>query len=79
MVHYCTLIELFGAPNRLCLSITESLHIKVVKVPWQHSNQFEVLSQMLLTNQQLDKLAAAHLVFTQKGMITRPSVLQGTV
>jgi hypothetical protein len=31
LVHYCTLIQMFGAPNGLCSSITESKHIKVVK------------------------------------------------
>ncbi len=31
MVHYLSLIRLFGAPNGLCSSITESKHIKAVK------------------------------------------------
>ena len=31
MVHYRELIELFGAPNGLCSSITESKHIRAVK------------------------------------------------
>ena len=34
MVHYRELIELFGAPNGLCSSITESKHIRAVKEPW---------------------------------------------
>ncbi|KAI9464276.1 hypothetical protein F5148DRAFT_982235, partial [Russula earlei] len=56
--HYVKLIHTFGAPNSLCSSITESKHNKAVNEPWQHSNCFEVLSQ-LLTNQCLDKLVAA--------------------
>ena len=30
-VHYVRLIQAFGAPNRLCSSITKSKHINVVK------------------------------------------------
>jgi hypothetical protein len=56
--HYCLLITEFGAPNGLCSSITESKHIKAVKEPWRRSHHHEALSQMLLTNQHLDKLAA---------------------
>ena len=59
MVHYCELVKLFGAPNGLCSSITESKHIQAVKEPWQQSNKFNALRQMLVTNQHLDKLAAA--------------------
>jgi len=36
--HYPTLIQMFGAPNGLCSSITESKYIKAVKQLWQHSN-----------------------------------------
>src|ERR1700760_691465 len=38
LVHYCALIRLFGAPNGICSSITESKHIQAVKDPWQCSN-----------------------------------------
>lgn len=44
-------IQLFGAPNGLCSSITESKHIKAVKEPWRRSSHYEALGQMLLTNQ----------------------------
>jgi hypothetical protein len=69
LTHYTKLIQAFGAPNGLCSSITESKHIKAVKEPWQCSNCFEVLSQMLLTNQQLGKLAASCVDFTKCGML----------
>ncbi|KAF8644289.1 hypothetical protein AX16_008564, partial [Volvariella volvacea WC 439] len=64
LVHYRWLIEQYGAPNGLCSSITESRHITAVKQPWHRSNHFNSLSQMLLTNQCLDKLMALqnHLV-----------------
>ena len=73
LIHYGKLICAFGAPNGLCSSITESKHIKAVKEPWWCSNHFNALSQMLLTNQHLDKLAAARVDFANCGM------LQGTV
>jgi hypothetical protein len=72
LLHYLQLIRDFGAPNGLCSSITESKHIKAVKEPWRRSSRFNALSQMLLTNQRLDKLAAARVDFARRGM------LQGT-
>ncbi len=69
LIHYCKLIRAFGAPNGLCSSITESKHIKAVKEPWRRSSRFEALSQMLLTNQRLDKLAAARVDFADRGML----------
>ncbi|KAG1737112.1 uncharacterized protein EDB91DRAFT_1347909 [Suillus paluster] len=59
MCHYADMIRLFGAPNGLCSSITESKHIKAVKNPWRWSSKNNTLGQMLLTNQRLDKLAAS--------------------
>jgi hypothetical protein len=69
MVHYPALIRLFGAPNGLCSSITESKHIAAVKVPWRRSNRNQPLGQMLRTNQRSDKLAAARVDFTERGML----------
>ncbi|KAF8268671.1 hypothetical protein EI94DRAFT_1771510 [Lactarius quietus] len=69
LVHDMRLIRAFGAPNGLCSSIMESKHIKAMKEPWQCSNRFEVLTQMLLTNQHLDKLAASRVNFTKCGML----------
>lgn len=67
--HYPELIRLFGAPNGLCSSITESKHIKSVKEPWRRSNRCNALGQMLITNQRLDKLAAARINFESRGML----------
>jgi hypothetical protein len=69
MVHYYSLIRLFGAPNGLCSSITESMHIRAVKEPWRRSNRNEALGQMLVTNQRLDQLAAARTDFERRGML----------
>jgi hypothetical protein len=67
--HYPTLIRLFGAPNGLCSSITESKHIRAVKEPWRRSNRNEALGQILVTNQRLDQLAAARVDFARRGML----------
>jgi hypothetical protein len=67
--HYFGLIRAFGAPNGLCSSITESKHIKAIKEPWRRSNRYKALGQMLLTNQRIDKLAAARIDFSARGML----------
>jgi hypothetical protein len=72
--HYPMLIRIFGAPNGLCSSITESKHIKAVKEPWRRSSKFNALGQMLLTNQRLDKVAASRTDFTQRGMLDGTTV-----
>jgi hypothetical protein len=74
LLHYFLLIREFGAPNGLCSSITESKHIKAVKEQRRHSSQFNALSQMLLTNQRLDKLAAAHVDFVHRKMLDGTSL-----
>ena len=70
MKHYPDMIRLFGAPNGLCSSITESKHIKAVKQPYRRSNRHNALCQMLLTNQRLDKLAACRTNFQNHGMLS---------
>ncbi|KAG0705614.1 hypothetical protein DFH29DRAFT_980850 [Suillus ampliporus] len=67
--HYSLMIQLYGAPNGLCSSITELKHIKAVKEPWCHSSRYKALGQMLLTNQHLDKIAAARSDFEARGML----------
>ena len=67
--HYPYLIRLFGAPNGLCLSITENKHIKAVKEPWRRSSRYQALGQMLLTNQRLNKIAAAWVDFRARNML----------
>lgn len=69
MIHYHSLIRQFGAPNGLCSSITESKHIRAVKEPWRRSNRNKALGQMLVTNQRLDQLVAAHTEFSNCGML----------
>ena len=72
LMHYHHLVREFGAPNGLCSSITESKHIKAVKEPWRRSSRFNALGQMLITNQRLDKLAAARVDFDERGMLKGP-------
>lgn len=69
LCHYSYCIRLFGSPNGLCSSITESKHIKAVKEPWRRSSRYKALIQMLRTNRRLDKMAAARSIFTARGMM----------
>jgi len=69
LTHYFELIKLFSAPNGLCSSITESKHIKAVKKPYRRSSHHQALGQMLVINQCLDKLMAAHVDFQCRGML----------
>ncbi|KAF8171247.1 hypothetical protein K438DRAFT_2024120 [Mycena galopus ATCC 62051] len=73
LTHYHYLITQFGAPNGLCSSITESKHIKAVKEPWRRSSRHNALEQMLTINDRLDKLAAARVDFTERGMLSAPA------
>ncbi|THH31395.1 hypothetical protein EUX98_g2771 [Antrodiella citrinella] len=58
LVHYVRSIRLFGSPNGLCSSITESKHIVAVKKPWRRSNRHNPLGQIIRTITRLAKLAA---------------------
>jgi len=69
LLHYLHSIHLFGSPNGLCSSITESKHIKAVKEPWRRSSHYNALVQMLRTLCRLDKLAAAWRAFAELGMM----------
>lgn len=69
LLHYLTSIPMFGSPNGLCSSITESKHIKAVKEPWQQSSCFQALAQMLRIIVRLDKLAALRQRFLHQGML----------
>jgi hypothetical protein len=69
LMHYTKLIRDFGAPNGLCSSITESKHIKAIKEPYRRSSRYEALGQILMTNQRIDKLAAARVDFRNRGLL----------
>jgi hypothetical protein len=69
LMHYIRSIMLFGSPNGLCSSITESKHIKAVKEPWRRSSCFKALKQMLLTNSRMDKLSSASRAHTELSMM----------
>ncbi|KAI9430281.1 hypothetical protein H4582DRAFT_2113894 [Lactarius indigo] len=80
LVHYHFSIQLFGSPNGLCSSITESKHIKAVKEPWRRSSWYKALSQMPRVLLQLEKISALHCLFTLLGMLkgTTASNMAGT-
>jgi hypothetical protein len=67
--HYITSITLFGSPNGLCSSITESKHIKAVKEPWRRSSRFKAIVQMLRVIVRLEKLVALHRRFVKENML----------
>ncbi|KAG1727914.1 hypothetical protein EDD22DRAFT_982741 [Suillus occidentalis] len=56
-------------PKRIMFVNHGIQHIKAVKEPWRWSNKHNALGQMLLTNQQLDKLAASRLDFAARRML----------
>jgi hypothetical protein len=68
LVHYLRSIRLFGSPNGLCSSITESKHIKAVKEPWRRSSHHNALTQMLVIISRLEKLSSAFHVSGRRGM-----------
>lgn len=69
LTHYHHHIVKFGAPNGLSSSITESKHIVAVKKPWRQSSRYEALGQMLTINSRNDRLAAARIEFSSRGML----------
>ena len=62
--HYVRSIQLFGSPNGLCSSITESRHISAVKRPWRASSRHNPLGQIIRRNTRLSKLAAVQVKFS---------------
>ena len=74
-------IQLFGSPNGLCSSITESKHIKAVKEPWRRSSRYKALKQILQVLVRLDKIAALRRLFASHGMLrgTTAEYMAGTI
>ena len=69
LVHYVRSIKLFGSPNGLCSSITESKHINVVKRPWRASNRRAAIGQIIRTLTRCAKIAATRIEFGRRGML----------
>ena len=69
LVHYIRSIELFGALNGLCSSITESQHIRSIKKPWRHSSRHNPLPQMTQKVLRLEKLAALRSSLEAQGLM----------
>lgn len=74
LMHYPDSITLFGSPNGLCSSITESKHIKAVKEPWRRSNRNKPLLQMLATVTRMEKVEALRVIFDRLGMLNDSSL-----
>ena len=70
VAHFYPLIKMFGSPNGLCSSITESKHIKAVKEPWRRSNHFRALAQMVKSIVRMEKMAAVRRSFNQQGLLS---------
>ncbi|KAI0685977.1 hypothetical protein C8T65DRAFT_517206, partial [Cerioporus squamosus] len=66
--HYPRGIQLFGSPNGLCSSITESKHITAVKQPWRESNRRNPIGQIVRKITRENKLAAARSEFGRRNM-----------
>jgi hypothetical protein len=69
LTHYREQVVEFGAPNSLCSSITESKHKDAVKDPYRRSSRNEPLCELLLINQHMEKLAAARVNYTARGLL----------
>ena len=69
LFHYVRSIRLFGSPNGLCSSITESKHIAAVKEPWRESNRRNPLSQIIRKITRKAKLAAARVEYGRRNML----------
>jgi hypothetical protein len=67
--HLYHAIHLFGSPNGLCSSITESKHIMAVKEPWWQSSRYRALTQMLKMLERMDKIMALHCHLEADGML----------
>ncbi|TFK84682.1 hypothetical protein K466DRAFT_496109 [Polyporus arcularius HHB13444] len=70
LFHYVRNIQLFGSPNGLCSSITESKHISAVKVPWRASSRHNALGQIIRTITRSNKIAAARAEFGRRRMLS---------
>ncbi|KAH9029132.1 hypothetical protein EDB84DRAFT_1605005 [Lactarius hengduanensis] len=70
--HFYHAIHLFGSPNGLCSSITESKHIRAVKEPWRRSNRYHALTQMLKTILRMDRMTGLHRCLEDSGALRGP-------
>ncbi|VDC07269.1 unnamed protein product [Peniophora sp. CBMAI 1063] len=79
LVHYAECIRLFGAPNGISTSITESAHIRAVKRPWRRSNRNNPLPQILKTNERMSKMRASREEFASHGLFRGGDVLEAAL
>ncbi|KAH9049031.1 hypothetical protein EDB84DRAFT_1593342 [Lactarius hengduanensis] len=75
--HFYNAIHLFGSPNGLCSSITESKHIRAVKEPWRRSSRYLALTQMLRTLLRMDKMSVLRQRLQDSGMLRGSAFASG--
>ncbi|KAH9032556.1 hypothetical protein EDB84DRAFT_1561952 [Lactarius hengduanensis] len=75
--HFYNAIHLFGSPNGLCSSITESKHIRAVKEPWRRSSRYLALTQMLRTLLHMDKMSVLRQRLQDSGMLRGSAFASG--
>ncbi|KAH9039755.1 hypothetical protein EDB84DRAFT_1587671 [Lactarius hengduanensis] len=75
--HFYNAIHLFGSPNGLCSSITESKHIRAVKEPWRRSSRYLALTQMLRTLLHMDKISVLRQRLQDSGMLQGSAFASG--
>ncbi|RPD54101.1 hypothetical protein L226DRAFT_548363 [Lentinus tigrinus ALCF2SS1-7] len=69
LVHYVQSIKMFGSPNGLCSSITESKHIEAVKETWRRGSRHQPIGQMVRCLTRLSKMSAVRVEFGRRGML----------
>ena len=67
--HYIQLIWEYNFLNGICSSITENKHMNAVKEPWRRLSKWQMMCQMLISNQCMDKLVASHTLFKSWDML----------
>ncbi|KAF8263103.1 hypothetical protein EI94DRAFT_1773032 [Lactarius quietus] len=69
LMHFYHAIHLFGSPNGLCSSITESKHIETMKDTWRRTSRYYAIYQMLRILFCMAKMLALHRRLQRNGML----------
>jgi hypothetical protein len=67
--HFYYAIHLFGSPNGLCSSITESKHIETAKDTWRRTSRYYAILQMLRILLRMAKMLALRRRLRDSGML----------
>ncbi|KAF8261270.1 hypothetical protein EI94DRAFT_1789551 [Lactarius quietus] len=69
LMHFYRAIHLFGSPNGLCSSITESKHIETTKDTWRRTSRYYAIYQMLRILFRMAKMLALRQCLQRNGML----------